>query len=378
MNQYRVLVLTRWFPTPEEPAQGTFVHDWSRLAARIAEVTVLHLSPGGPGPLERSRGVTEAEFDTYRLPIAWQGARSPLSHLRDARAAGSVIAEFHRERDFDLIHAHAYPAATAARVGAHRCRIPYVVTEHFTRLIRGDDRWYHRLEARYAFGRAAAVTAVGPPLGSAVERLARGPVTVIPNPVPGDFTPAPPKEEGPPFQLLSVGRLERIKGLDVALEALARLVEQIDVHWVIVGEGNERGSLESRARRLGIRDYVDFAAPVSRPEIHRLMTSSHAIVVPSRTETFSVVAAEALMTGRPVVVTRCGGPESFVGEAHGRVVDIDDPPGLADAIEDVLVHLDRFPPERLAADAQRSFSEKVVTLQLERVYEQALTPRRHS
>lgn len=338
-------------------------------------MTVLHLAPGGPKPLEKAQEFANTDVSVYRLPIAWQGALAPFSYLRDTRTASSAIAELHQERGFDLIHAHAYPAATAARRGANRCDIPYVVTEHFSRLIRGDDRLYHRAEARYALRGAGAVTAVGPGLASAVERLVRRSVIVIPNPVPDDFTTTPPREHGPPFQLLSVGRLERIKGFDVALDALAKLVSRLDVNLMIVGDGDERIALQAQTRRLGIADRVDFLGPVSRLKIHRLMASSHLTVVPSRTETSSVVAAEALMTGRPVVTTRCGGPEWFVGKNQGRVVEVDDPVDLATAIEYVLEHLDWFPPEPLAATARSYFSEDVVAAQLDRVYDQALGSR---
>lgn len=368
----RVLVITRWFPTPGQPAQGTFVRDWAQLSARTADVTVLHLVPGGPGPLERAQESADADIAVYRLRIAWRGVRAPISHLRDIWAASSAITELNREQQFDLFHAHTYPVATSVRPAARRCGVPYVVTEHFSRLIRGDDRWYHRWEARYAFRAAAAVTAVGPALAAAIERLARRSVNVLPNPVPDEFASAPPAEHGPPFRILSVGHLDRIKGFDVALEALAELVRRLDVNWAIVGEGEERENLKAQARRLGVADRVEFVGLVSRSEVHRLMASSHVIVVPSRTETFSVVAAEALMTGRPVVTTRCGGPESFIGEEGGRIVAVDDPTGLAAGIEDVVTRLERFPPDRLAAKARSLFSEAVVAAQLKEVYERTV------
>lgn len=372
MAPRRVLVITRWFPTEEQPTQGTFVRDWAQVAARTADVTVLHLASGGPGPLERAQESAHTEFAVYRLPIAWRGARAPISHLRDTRVASSAITDLHRARRFDLFHAHTYPAATPARLAARRCGVPYVVTEHFSRLIRGDERWYHRLEARYAFRAAAAVTAVGPALASAIERLARCSVKVLANPVPDSFIAALPAEQGPPFRALSVGHLDRIKGFDVALEALAKLVTRLDVNWVIVGDGEERAPLRAQVHRLGVADRVEFVGSVSRPDVHRLMASSHVIVIPSRTETFSIVAAEALMTGRPVVTTRCGGPEWFVGEDEGRVVAVDDPAGLAAGIEEVVTRLERFPSERLAAKARSLFSEAVVAAQLDEVYEQAV------
>ncbi|MEX2375594.1 MAG: glycosyltransferase [Dehalococcoidia bacterium] len=366
-------MLTRWYPTSEQPGHGTFVRDWARLAARTADATVLHLAPGGPGRLGWDRGFSGADVTVYRLPIAWRGARAPGSHLRDLRAAAGAIAQLHGEDPFDLIHAHTYTAATAARLGASNCGVPYVVTEHFSRLLGGNARWYHRLEARYALRGAAAVTAVGPALAIAVEQLTRRPATVMPNPVPDEFSVVAPPGDGPPFRMVSFGRLEHIKGFDVGLEALTKVVPRLDLTWMIAGDGSERETLQSHARNLGLAERVQFLGAVPRAEVHRLMGSSHIILVPSRLETFSVVAAEALMTGRPVVGTRCGGPEGFVGEEQGRLVDVEDPAALAEAIEDVLSGLDRFPAEQVASRARSAFSEDAVAAQLGRVYEHALT-----
>jgi glycosyltransferase involved in cell wall biosynthesis len=369
----RILLVTRWFPSSDAPHRGTFIEDWARLSARHAEVSVLHLDRGPRrGPLERVRCNTHPQLRVYRFPIAWKGARAPAKHIEDAWRAGSVIAELHRAQPFDLLHAHSYMAATAARLGARRCDLPYVVTEHFTRLIRGDARWYHRLEARYALRAAASVTAVGPALARATEQLAGQPVTIIPNSVPDSFAEASVADAGPPYRLLSVGRLERIKGFDVGLEALASLLKRVDVSWTIVGDGPEKEALQAEAHRLGVDDHVDLRGALSRSDVHRLMAVSHLTLVPSHSETFSVVAAESLMTGRPVVTTRCGGPEWFVGADQGRVVEVGDAAGLADAIEDVLRRLDQFPPRLLAGRARQSFSEDAVAARLGEVYAQAL------
>ena len=369
----RILIVTRWFPSSEAPHRGTFVEDWARLSARHGEVSVLHLDRGQRrSPLESVCSDTHPQLKVYRFPIAWKGARAPMKHLEDAWRVSSAIAEIHRVQSFDLLHAHSYMAATAARLGARRCDLPYVVTEHFGRLIRGDARWYHRLEARYALRAAASVTAVGPALARATEELAGQPVTIVPNPVPDYFAEASQADTRPPYRLLSVGRLERVKGFDVGLEAFATLSERLDVRWTIVGNGPEKGTLQAEARRLGVEDRVDFRGPLSRSDVHRLMTASHLTLVPSRSETFSVVAAESLMTGRPVVTTRCGGPEWFVGTEQGRVVEVGDAAGLADAIEDVLCRLDQFPPHLLATGARRNFSEDAVAGRLTQVYAQAL------
>jgi glycosyltransferase involved in cell wall biosynthesis len=67
-----------------------------------------------------------------------------------------------------------------------------------------------------------------------------------------------------------------------------------------------------------------------------LMRRSALLVVPSRRETFSLVTAEALASGTPVVATRCGGPEEILTPETGELTDVDDPYALAAAIQTAL------------------------------------------
>lgn len=365
-RQPHVLIVTNWFPSRSYPAEGTFVLDWARVADRVARVEVLHLSKGGPGTLERDDN--SSRIPVYRLPIAWEGAREPIKYIKDVRAAAATIARLHRRDPVDLVHAHSYRAATAARFTLLSHRIPYMVTEHFSRLLSNDLRWHHRQEIRFALSSANAITVVGPSLGAAVGRIADRPVRVIPNPVPATFAVAPALDPSPPYRLVSVGRLERVKGFDVGLEALAMVGKHVDAQWVIAGDGPERNALQCRARVLGIRDRVKFVGRIPREQVGGLMATSHAVMIPSRLETFSVVAAEAMMCGRPVITTRCGGPEAFVGPEQGRVVLRDNPRELAGALEEVLLHLSEFPPAELHRAAAERFSVDEVARQLRDVY----------
>lgn len=367
MKRCKVLFVTRWYPTPQEPWRGTFVQDWARVAARIANVEVLHLMSGGPGTLREEPGFDDG-VRVHGLPIARRGFRAPVQHCRDQWAAAAAIEQLHRQRDFDLLHAHAYIAATAARLGGRRCNIPYIVTEHFTRLLSGNGNWFHLLEARFAYREAARVTAVGPALQDAVRRITRSPVDILPNPVPAVFTLEPRRRNGMPFRLLSLGRLERVKGYDVGLDALSTLRPTIDFRWIIGGDGSERANLEGQVARLGLADRVEFMGQIDRHEVHQQLRRADAVLVPSRVETFSMVAAEALMTGRPVIATRSGGPEAYIGPEEGRVAPVENAAALGEAIEEVLLNLSAFPPSRVAEAARARFSEEAVAARLAAMY----------
>lgn len=127
---------------------------------------------------------------------------------------------------------------------------------------------------------------------------------------------------------LSVGRLQRRKGHDMVLRALARLRHTVPrVRYVIVGDGPHQAQLEADAATLGVSDIVHFAGPASEADLPRWYTAADVFVMPNRSdgvdfEGFGIVFLEAAAAGLPVIGGRSGGvPEAVADEITGRLVD---------------------------------------------------------
>ena len=164
-------------------------------------------------------------------------------------------------------------------------------------------------------------------------------VSVIPNPAPVP-PPMPPRDEvrrelgmdGPTLGF--AGRLMAAKALGVALAAVAAVPE---VSLVVVGDGPDRGRLESEAASLGLDTRVRFAGPKSRDEVLRTLYAADAAVLSSRWENFPHLVVEALAVGTPVVATAVGGvPEVVHDGENGLLVPAGDPGALAAAIRRLL------------------------------------------
>ncbi|MSQ12618.1 MAG: glycosyltransferase family 1 protein [Dehalococcoidia bacterium] len=111
--------------------------------------------------------------------------------------------------------------------------------------------------------------------------------------------------------LLFVGRLDPVKGLDIALEAMSLLEDQNDLEMVVVGgeqDGKtESGRLQALAQRLGVGDRVRFTGPVAHEDLPYYYSAAEALVMPSYYESFGLAALEAMACGTPVVAARVGG-----------------------------------------------------------------------
>ncbi|CUU60233.1 Glycosyltransferase involved in cell wall bisynthesis [Parafrankia irregularis] len=195
--------------------------------------------------------------------------------------------------------------------------------------------------------RAAVVTAPSQLLVDELRRdgwLGDRAVEVIPNLF--DATPwrGLPDARATEPTIAVVGRLEPFKGVDVLLDAAARLRAAGVTHrLVVVGRsagaigGVESGTwLRGRARELGVD--AEFTGHLTAAQIREVFGRARVVAVPSRFESFSLVAVEAIAAGRPVVVTSRTGVAPFVQRWNaGTVVPTGDPAALADALAPFLL-----------------------------------------
>jgi glycosyltransferase involved in cell wall biosynthesis len=135
------------------------------------------------------------------------------------------------------------------------------------------------------------------------------------------------------FLLLSAGRIEANKGLDVLARALAvsarRSLMSQTWRWAIVGAGPFRSALERRVRKLGLTDRVIFAGRAPERDLHGWYETADVFVHPTLYEGSSLVTLEAMAHRRPVIASRAGGlPDKVQPGVTGWLV----PPGDAEAL----------------------------------------------
>jgi D-inositol-3-phosphate glycosyltransferase len=145
--------------------------------------------------------------------------------------------------------------------------------------------------------------------------------------------------------LLFVGRLERLKGVEVAIRALALLRDRRhdDVRLLILGEDSHEGDesekdrLKAIASEVGVRDRVDFIGSVAHHELPYFYAAADVCVMPSYSESFGLVALEAQSCGCPVVASGVSGLRSVVrDEVSGYLIDGHDSAAYAERIGRVL------------------------------------------
>lgn len=301
------------------------------MLQRDHDVEVIHLSAGGAR--------AEVSFPTTTAPMSTADPRS-------IRRARTLILE--RARHADIVHSMA-ASALLPFAGAKPSR-PWVHTEHWSALLAPDTAPAIARAAipltRHLLKRPDVVIAVGNDLAAAIARVRAGRTVVIPNEVqrPVALRERPLAET---TTLVGVGGLIRRKGPDLAVRVVAELTRRgEDVRLVWAGDGPLRAEAADLAAELGIQERVTLLGRVTPAEIGAVLAEADAFLLPTTMETFGVAIAEALVAGRPVVVSSTGEQASFVVEPDGVLVDTRTAEDYASAVQR-LMQLNR---DRTAAE----------------------------
>jgi glycosyltransferase involved in cell wall biosynthesis len=158
-------------------------------------------------------------------------------------------------------------------------------------------------------------------------------VHVIPNGLrPDEFAPVERKKDAK--NLLFLGAFRDLKGVDVLIEALARLnAEGLHVTANLVGQADGRNAYAEMATARGIAANVAFHDPMAARDA---FATAHAVVVPSRAESMPYVVLEAIAAGLPTIATNVGGIPEIYGPFAHELLPAGDPAALAAAIKALL------------------------------------------
>ncbi len=229
---------------------------------------------------------------------------------------------------FDIIHGHGAKGGLIARLAARRLGLPSVYTPHggslhyqwtspAGALFLATEKFLGRIGSGFVF-----VCDFEKRLFTAKIGLAGKPSVIAHNGLwPEEFTPVTPRPDA--TDLLFVGEVRHLKGIDLLIEALK---PSPHLSLTIVGDGPELEDYRSLVIRCGLAGRIRFAG---RLPIREAFTLGQIMVVPSRNESFPYVVLEAAAAAVPLIATRVGGiPEVLPAD----MMCSPDVPSISDAI----------------------------------------------
>ncbi|AKG22716.1 glycosyltransferase [Calothrix sp. 336/3] len=397
----RILVLSHMFPKPSQPNSGCFVaeqvkalRDYEGLDVRVISCQPFWCNTKNPikiadlfskykEALYSSKWFSSDGIPTLFLPYLVGNPFLPFHlHGFTYRYAISSIADSIRQRfNFDLIHAHtAYLDGSAGLYLAEKYQIPFVITEHTGPFSLLTDKPIVRNLTEQSLSSANKIICVSSYLANDVKKHIsskdKSKIISLPNGV--DTTKFYPEdmssngEKRDKLRLLSIISLDNNKNPFLLLQAFKLIREDgINVELKIVGGGELLEQLNQWVVNNSLTDFIHLLGWQPRNEIARILREKCDIMVlPSRSETFGVVVIEALASGKPVVSTRCGGPEGIITESYlGELCNNDDPVDLARAIKKVANNIEEYKADNIRSFAVNCYSYENLAKQINEVYQ---------
>ena len=326
----KILMLTWEYPPRIVGGIARVVYDLSqRLIKEGHDVTVITYKDGNVPYVEDDNGVKVYRVDNYMISsnnfIDWI---LQLNFNMIAKA-GEIIAE---NGNFDVIHAHDWLVASAAKTLKHAYNTPIVSTIHATEAGRNsgittpEQKYINDTEWMLTY-ESSEVIVNSNYMKNELQRLFGLPyekINVIPNGV--DLNLYDNIERDYEFRrkyamdnekiILFIGRLVYEKGIQNLIAAMPKILDRYhDAKLIIAGKGGMLGELKAQVNALGLSDKVYFTGYLAGKDVRKMYKCADVAVFPSTYEPFGIVAIEAMLSGNPIVVSDVGGLNEIVD--HG-------------------------------------------------------------
>lgn len=374
----RVFIISRGVPTEKYPLYGIFEFDQAKALALCGIEVVMLVIDFRSGKYKRKYGCFNYNKEGVKifelsLPLNLYRRVLPLLQGLLYHLYNKAVKKVGKP---DVIHAHFYSIAAIATIIKKKNDIPFFITEHSSKLNK-EGNLISKLDKSLtikAYSKANRVIAVSDALSKRIKKNFDFDAVVIHDIVDVGNYHYSERSDKEIFTFISVGNLIRSKGFDILITAFYKaFAGNKEIFLNIIGEGEERNQLQTLINQYDINNQIRLVGQKPRNEVFAMMKESDAFVLASKSETFGVVYTEAMISGLPVIATKCGGPEDFINEKNGMLVPIDDIDSLADTLKNMQLKAKSYNGKLISEDCYNRFSPQHIANEIIKKYNEILS-----
>jgi L-malate glycosyltransferase len=374
LQKHKVLFISSWFPNKEQPTLGNFVEKHLHAVSAFCNCSLLHIA--------FSDSVRDKRFqfdyqEVHQIPylivyISRKNLDFPLigSILKLWFYIKAYISGYRRLEQKngkpDVLHANVFDRLSfIALIFSKSFNIPFLFTEHWTAYMPDDPNkigFFKSLLIKMAAKKAKKITVVSTDLQQAMLAMKiNGDYAVIPNVVDAVFYTQQRAIPAAKTRFIHISSLDdsqkNISGIIRVLHKLSGI--RTDFEFVVIGDGNAAGYKQLSAKMGVYPDYIRFEGQKTSSEIAAFMQAADCLLMFSNYESFSVVIAEALAGGLPVIATKSGGLANELSEDYGIIIPAGDESALLDAMITMMDNYKNYDSEKIRNYALQFSAENI-------------------
>lgn len=383
-NVRKILILPSWYPSVDDAGAGVFIFKHAKKIAENFEVTVLSFHFTKKAHIKtfiREKNIVSPRLTEERIFIRDYGSVLRNVFLFFIVNYNLVKLTGNRNTRPDVLNLNVvYHIGIFAFPVLYFLKIPLVITEHWTGYFKEDNKYFtlnpvYRYIVNLLFRKASKVICISQSLAAQLEKIfnvGRKSV-VIPNvlQVPDQVKSTGDKQDNPVSIITISNLVDRAKNISGILNAVAGIaaLNKYNFHLFILGDGPDWKKLENHAKNLEITNRVTFKGFVNNSELQGYYQSAAFFILNSNFETFSIATAEALLNGTPVIVTRCVGPEEYVDNAEGILINRNNTDELSAAMVSMLENWKNYSAREISVSAAKKFQQQLIADKFKLVFE---------
>lgn len=390
-RRYNILFLATWYPNRIKSLEGIFVKKHALSANNYSDISVIYI------------GVDPNLDKSFEIVIEKETILTIYIYLSQIKKNHGITTLFYNAYRFFISCKKAYKiflkekgkpdliqVNVAGRIGLYAVlmkllyKIPYIVQEHSATYVCFKDReeykkqtpFIERIITSLVFRHADHILSVSSYLSNSIKNIKKikNNYDIVENVV--DYPENLHKTFDKNFiSSISISLLEtREKNIFELIDAVKTVVKKgyNNYKCFLIGEGKERILLEKYAKDSGILNKnFFFLGYIPNKDLSFWFSKTNFFILPSKYETFSVVTAEAMANGLPVLCTKCGGPEEFVNKEHGLIVD-NNSEKLVEGIIYMIENWKSYNEQIIHDYIKSKFSEKNIGSKFFNIYEKVL------
>ncbi|MCF6241940.1 MAG: glycosyltransferase family 4 protein, partial [Bacteroidales bacterium] len=369
-EKLNILFIASWYPTKYTPFDGDFIQRHARAVALYCNVTVIHLASVKQKEdliIEdiRNSGVWEIRVFHKKLKSKFGIIRAFKNLFFKLRAFKKAFAMIEKT---DIVHLNVlFPAGVFALYLKFRYKIPFIVTEHWSKFLPDSNINFTSIEfflIKQIVNNAKLICPVSGNLKRAMISMnLHGNYQIVPNVVDTNvFFPVKEIKKPDIFNIVHIsGMTDRIKNITGMLNAVKKAYFLSPNFKITFVGTNNYEDYEQYVHKIGIpKDIINFIGVVSYSDVAQIMRQHHILLMFSNYENAPCVISEALVSGLPVISSAVGGIPEMIDDTNGYLVEKQNENQLALKIIEMIGNYNKFNTEFIAKNAKQKYSYQVV------------------